>query len=225
MIAPHGRRTAALARTATACAVLALGGGAAWAQKGGGSAVLPGANGKQPINIEAVKLDYFDKEQKLVYTGGVVATQGDARLKASVLTIFLAPKGQAGANAGAGGGGSTGGSTSQVQRMLAAGPVTLLQRDQTGTGDSGVYDKAANTVVLTGNVTLAQGPNVTKGDKLTYDLKSGQAVVTGRVKSMFQPEDREATAAASPAAGGEPAAESPVRHTGRKGAGGAAVSR
>lgn len=162
-----------------AAIVFAMLAGHAVAQKARTGAILPGGNSNKPINIEAVKLDYFDKEQKLIYTGSVVATQGDAKLKASTLTIFLAPKS---ANAGL-----AGSSTNQVQRMLAAGPVTLVQRDQVGTGDSGVYDKGQNTVVLTGNVTLSQGPNVTKGDRLVYDLKSGQAVVTGRVKSMFLP--------------------------------------
>ncbi len=145
------------------------------------AALLPGGNSKQPINIEALKLDYFDKEQKLIYTGNVVATQGDSKLKASVLTIFLAPKS----------GDASAPSNNSVQRMLAAGPVVLLQRDQVGTGDNGVYDKASNTVVLTGNVTLSQGPNVTKGEKLIYDLHNGQAVVrggaSGGVKSMFLP--------------------------------------
>lgn len=163
-----------------AVGLLALFGSAA-AQTSTG-AILPGGNSKKPINIEATKLDYFDREQKLIYTGSVIATQGDAKLKASVLTIFLAPK----AAAPAGGAAAT--STNQVQRMLATGPVTLVQRDQVGTGNSGVYDKAQNSVVLTGNVTLSQGPNVTKGDRLTYNLKTGQAIVTGRVKSMFLPE-------------------------------------
>ena len=144
-------------------------------------AILPGGNSGKPINIEAVKLDYFDKEQKLVYTGNVIATQGDSKLKAAVLTIFLAPKSAAAAS------GPPSSGSNQVQRMLATGPVALVQRDQIGTGDSGVYDRALNTVVLNGNVTLSQGPNVTKGDRIVYDLKSGQAVVTGRVKSMFLP--------------------------------------
>ncbi len=149
------------------------------AQKAKSGAILPGGNSGKPINIEAVKLDYFDKEQKLIYTGSVVATQGDSRLKASVLTIFMAPKGGNAASAAG---------SNQVQRMLATGPVTMLQRNQIGTGDNAVYDRTTNSVVLTGNVVLSQGPNVTKGDKLTYDLKSGQAVVTGRrVMSMFLP--------------------------------------
>ena len=146
-------------------------------------AVLPGGDSGKPINIEAVKLDYFDKEQKLIYTGNVVAVQGDSKLKSSVLTIYLKPN-------TAGDTQPAQSSTNQVQRMLAKGPVTLLQRDQVGTGDNGVYDKTMDTVVLTGNVTLSQGPNVTKGDRLVYDLKSGQAVVTGsHVTSMFLPSD------------------------------------
>ena len=164
------------------------------------AAILPGGNSKQPINIEASKLDYFDKEQKLIYTGNVVATQGDSKLKASVLTIFLTPK-------GADKGGDAAPSNNSVQRMLASGPVVLVQRDQVGTGDNGVYDKASDTVILTGNVTLSQGPNVTKGEKLIYDLHSGQAVVrggaSGGVKSMFLPSS----------GGGTAEAEAPVKKT------------
>lgn len=150
-------------------------------------AVLPGGDSGKPINIDATKLDYFDKEQKLIYTGNVVAVQGDSKLKATVLTIFLTPK-KAGETQPAQS------STNQMTRMLATGPVTLMQRDQIGTGDNGVYDKTLNTVVLTGNVTLSQGPNVTTGGQLVYDLKTGQAVVTPGaagtpVHSMFIPSD------------------------------------
>ena len=89
--------------------------------------------------------------------------------------------------------------------MVAAGPVTMVQKDQVGTGDNAVYDKAADTVVLSGNVVLTQGENVTKGDKLVYDLKSGHATVTGkRVSGMF----KTGNDTASPSAGtdGEDAA-------------------
>jgi lipopolysaccharide export system protein LptA len=149
------------------------------AQNTHSSAVLPGGNSKQPISIQSESLDYFDKEQKLVYSGNVVAAQGESKLKCSVLTIFLPPKtGAQGAPT----------ATGQVQHMDAAGPVTLVSKDQVGTGDHGVYDKPSDTVVLSGNVTLSQGPNVTKGDKLVYNLKTGQAKVTGaHVVSMFQP--------------------------------------
>lgn len=143
--------------------------------------VLPGGNSKEPINIDAAKLDYFDKEQKLVYTGDVVATQGDSTLKATALVLYLSPKSGAADQPG------VPSSSSQLRRMEASGPVTLVSKGQVGTGDSGIYEKAQNAVYLIGNVTLTQGPNVTKGDKLVYDLTTGQAVVTGHVKSMFMP--------------------------------------
>jgi lipopolysaccharide export system protein LptA len=174
-------RLSILAVPIMALAVLFCPGGApAFAQKTRTGAILPGGNSKEPVNIDASKLDYFDKEQKLVYSGNVVATQGESKLKATTLVIYLTPK-EAGESSGAPS------SSSQVRRMEAAGPVTVISKDQIGTGDSGVYEKSENKIYLTGNVTLSQGPNVTKGDKLVYDLTSNQAAVTGRVKSMFLP--------------------------------------
>ncbi len=145
-------------------------------------AFLPGSKSKDPVNIDAAKLDYYDKEQKLVYTGNVVAVQGESKLLTPQLVIFLMPKDDSN-----GGSGTPSSTNNQVRRMEASGPVTMTSKDQVGTGDSGVYVKAENKVYLYGNVTLTQGPNVTKGDKLVYDLNTSQAVVTGKVRSLFLP--------------------------------------
>jgi len=147
--------------------------------------VLPGASPKDPLNIDAGKLDYFDKEQKLVYSGSVIVVNGPSTLKASRIVIQLDKKGEAPA----------GGATSdRVKHIDADGPVTLVSRDQTGTGDHGSYDKAENKVYLTGHVTLSQGENVTRGEKLVYDVTTGQAVVDpgpgGRVRSIFTPKEK-----------------------------------
>ncbi|WP_131196148.1 LptA/OstA family protein [Lichenihabitans psoromatis] len=171
--------------------------------------LLPGANSKDPVSVDAGKLDYFDKEQKLVYTGEVVAKQGDSTLRASVLTIFLNRSAKSTAAAGsaeekpaaapatplpqdAATVASPLASSNSVRRMEAKGPVTIISKDQVGTGDNGVYDKAENKITLVGNVTLSQATNVIKGDKLVYDMTSGQAQVSsgqtlGRVKSVFTP--------------------------------------
>ncbi len=132
-----------------------------------------------PINIVAAQLDYFDKQQKLIYSGNVVATRGDTILKTPRLTVFLAPKGP---------GATKTSSSDRVRRMEAVGPVTLISKDQVATGDSGIYQKGENKVYLDGNVRLTQGPNVTLGDHIVYDLKTTQAVVTGNVRSLFVPD-------------------------------------
>ena len=156
------------------------------AQKRRASAIIPGGNAKAPISINAGRLDFFEKESKLVYSGGVVAQQGNASLKASKLTIFLAK--DAVKTAQGGGGASSG---DQVRRMVAAGPVTIRSKDQVGTGNQGIYDKAKNVVYLIGNPVLTQGPNITKGGpkaRLVYDLNNGRARISGgRVTSILVP--------------------------------------
>jgi len=134
-----------------------------------------------PINIVAAQLDYYDKDQKLVYTGNVVAVRGDTTLKTPRLTVFLAPK-QHGPQA------QKVSSSDRIRRMEAVGPVTLISKDQVARGDTGVYQKADDKVYLDGNVSLTQGPNVTLGDHIVYDLHTTEAVVTGHVRSLFLPD-------------------------------------
>jgi lipopolysaccharide export system protein LptA len=136
----------------------------------------------KPINIDAAKLDYYDKEQKLIYTGNVVAVQGDVTLKTPQLVVFLTPK-----EADAPNGPPS--SASQMRRWEASGPCTLISKDEIGTGDSGRFEKAENKFYLDGNVTLTQGDYITKGDHAVHDLDTGRSVVTGHVRSMFPPKN------------------------------------
>lgn len=156
------------------------------AGKGRSGGILPGASAKDPLNIDAGKLDYFDQDQKLVYSGSVIVTNGPSTLKATRLTILLEGKGAT----------EGGASNDRVKHIEADGPVTLVSKDQVGTGDHGTYDKADNKVYLTGNVTLTQGDNIVKGDRLVYDVTSGVATVQGssqqggRVRSTFTPKNQ-----------------------------------
>lgn len=171
------------------CAVAVLAGAPVLAQTGArpSGPLIPGGDSKAPISINADKLEYFDKEKKLVYSGDVLAKQGAATLKASTLVILL-NQNDTPADAKSGVGALPSGGSQDVRRMDAAGPVTIIQNDQVGIGDSGIYDKAANKVYLIGHVSLSQGTNITKGDKLTYDLTTSQAQIEGgRVQSIFTP--------------------------------------
>lgn len=160
-----------------------------------GSPVLPGGNSRAPIQIDAAKLEYFDKEQRLVYSGGVLAKQGDASLKASTLTIFFTKeedgKASSSASKTASAANALGGGDNQVRRMEAAGPVTITNKTQVGTGDRGVYDRVENKVYLIGNPVLTEGPHIVRGNQqsqLIYDLTSGRAQITGgRVQSLITP--------------------------------------
>lgn len=153
--------------------------------KGRTSGILPGASAKDPLNIDADALDFFDKEQKLVYSGGVIVTNGPSTLKASRLIILLEGKG-AGAAVG----------NDRVRHIDAEGPVTMVSKDQIATGDRGSYDKAENKVYLIGNVTITQGESVVHGERAVYDVASGAATIQagpsqgGRVRSTFTPKEQ-----------------------------------
>ena len=169
---------------------LALAAPAAAQKAATGALMLPGGKSHEPVNINADKLEYFDKEQKAVYSGNVAVTQGEATMKCSTLTIYMTKGDKAGESAGetaalAG--------NSDVSRMEAAGPVTIIQKDQTGSGDSGLYERAANRVTLSGHARLKQGPNSTTGDRIVYSIVEGRAIVEGNVKSFLVPGSPPAT--------------------------------
>ena len=148
-----------------------------------GAGILPGACAQAAYTVDAGKLDYLEKDNKLVYSGDVIATQGQTKIKGSTMTIYLD---KSGAN----------GSERQMRRIEMKGPVTVLQNGKIGIGDQGLYDKAENKWYLLGNVTLTEGTDVTQGDKLIYDLGNSTALVDagkqGRVKSVFTPKDSSA---------------------------------
>lgn len=152
--------------------------------------------GKGPIKIDADRLDVFDKENKAVFAGNVVAVQSDSTIRCSSLTVHYKrdkdkdpgkateadaekPKD---ANALAGNG---------IRKVECAGPVTVSQKDQVATGDNAVFDQEAKRIILTGNVVLSQCQNVTRGSRLVYDMATGRAnmdpVAGGRVSAMFVP--------------------------------------
>jgi lipopolysaccharide export system protein LptA len=175
-----------------------------------GPTLLPGSSSHEPINIAADKLDYFDKQQKAVYTGNVIAIQGETRLNATELTILFDKKsGDSKAEAKPAAG--PGGANSSMRRMEGKGPIAITNKDQVGTGDSLVYDKPENKFYLIGNVALSQGENVTRGDKLVYDLNTGQAVVSskGRVHSLIVPGDQPKPGTPAPGTSGAPAKPAP----------------
>jgi lipopolysaccharide export system protein LptA len=157
-----------------------------------------GTNNKEPIKIDADRLDVFDKEQRAVFTGSVVAVQGESTIKCTELTVLYDQRGQAKpgqANPGQGmpmtGAAAAGPGEGAIRKIDCKGPVTIVSRTQTATGDNATFDRTANRILLTGNVALSDGPNVTLGERIVYDMNSGVANVEtkpgGRVRAMFVP--------------------------------------
>ncbi|GJE01535.1 LptA/OstA family protein [Methylobacterium isbiliense] len=156
---------------------------------------------KDPIKIDADRLDVFDRENKAIFAGNVVAVQGESTIRCSSMTVHY----QRNRDRDAGGREPPKGAeakpaetkpadpadTGAIRQVVCAGPVTVVSKDQVATGDNAVFDKVANRVVVTGNVVLSQCQNVTRGSRLVYDMNTGRAnmdpTAGGRVSAMFVP--------------------------------------
>ena len=154
-----------------------------------------GGDSKEPIKIDANKLDVLDKDNKAVFSGNVVAVQGETTVRCSVMTVFYEGRGQGGAPRPAQPAAQSQGQGNDgaIKRIECSGPVTVVSKTQAATSDNAVFDRANNQVIMTGNVALNDGPNITRGDRLVYNTQTGIANVTssGRVQGYFVPNQGE----------------------------------
>jgi lipopolysaccharide export system protein LptA len=164
-------------------------------------------NRDEPVHIEAATLEVRDKDKVATFSGDVKVVQGDTSMKCKTLVVFYdqegdkAPKNAAAKNAapktakpmqaanpGPGG-------EQKIRRLEARGSVVVTSKEQTATGQLGIFDMPTNTVTLTGDVVMTQGQNVLRGDKLVVNLSSGVSRVEssqagrGRVQGLFVPSD------------------------------------
>lgn len=147
-------------------------------------------NRDKPIHIDAASLEMRDKDKAATFSGNVKVVQGDTTMLCKTLVVFYDNTPAAGSGKPAMKA-STPGPTgsSSIRRLEAKGGVTVTQKDQTVTGDRGVFDMRANTVTMLGNVLLTKEKNVLRGDRLIVDLTSGVSRVesdSGRVQGVFQ---------------------------------------
>lgn len=194
---------ACLAATAFAAAAQQRTGSTGPADSGGS---VPNAlqgfqqNRGQPVQIEAARLEVRDKQKIATFTGNVKVVQGDTIMRCKTLVVYYEPKPEdAQSSAQSAQASATGmraaqpgpGGSQQISRLEAKGNVIVTQKDQTATGDTGLFDMRANTVTLISNVVVSQGQNVLRGERLVVDLTTGVSRVdagssSGPVRMLIQ---------------------------------------
>ena len=145
-------------------------------------ALTPGQS-NQPIEITSDALEVLQPKNQAIFTGKVVAIQGDTRLRSERMVVHYRQKGgtsapaqpQADANA-----------MGAVYKIEAEGNVFLATPKETAKGTRGVYDVDAHEIHLFNNVVLTQGQNVLKGDALVYNLETGRSQMQGAAQAAPQ---------------------------------------
>jgi lipopolysaccharide export system protein LptA len=153
--------------------------------------------GDAPIEITSNQTEYLQNEGRGVYTGNVVATQGDSRLTTDKLTMVCS-------RAKPVAGSAEGQACEAMEQLIAEGNVYYTVPDAKIRGDRAEYDYPSDTITITGDVILSRGvEGVVRGTKVVYKVGEGRSVITAganRVTSIFTPAKKD------PANGNPPAA-------------------
>ena len=132
------------------------------------------AERRQPLTIDADRMERLGKESLVIFTGNVVARHDSSVQYADRMEIYLDEKGD------------------RVLRSVSTGGVRVITRDcRTATATRAEYLDLEQRVVLIGNARVWQDDNVVSGDTITIDLSQDRSVVQGgkqeRVKAVFYP--------------------------------------
>ena len=154
-----------------------------------GTASTLGLEAERPIAVNADTFAADLQGESGTYSGNVVVTQGQVKLRADEVTV-AAPGGRA-------------------TRMEANGNVVVDTPSGTAVGNSAVYDVVAQIVTLSGDVALTNNNNIMRGSSLVVEVETGRARLTGsgdtaqngtsgRVQGLFVPQQGSGTATGNP---------------------------
>ncbi|GAB6271944.1 hypothetical protein KN63_03535 [Smithella sp. F21] len=163
----------------------------AWAQIGLNQKNMLRKN--EPIEIVSDKMEAFQANRMVVFSGNAVATQGDVKVQADRLSIYYKESGakkekkekleveQAG----------------DLEKIVLKGHVVITQKDILATGDEAVYYQDTAQFVMTGNPVLQQEKTVIKGCKVTIQVDENRGKVeqctaenSGRVTAVIHPQKK-----------------------------------
>jgi lipopolysaccharide export system protein LptA len=130
---------------------------------------------KIPAFASANRMTYSDKERKVHYDGAVRSRQGEDRIEADSIDVYLMKE------------------TNEVERMVAEGNVRMFQPGRKGVGDKLVYTAQDERAVLTGRAArvdddekgTVMGAELTlysRDDRISVQSQQG----AGRVRSTHR---------------------------------------
>jgi len=110
-----------------------------------GRAGSSGFNSNSPVDVQADRIEVQDRADRAIFSGNVVATQGNMTMNAARVTVVY-----------------TNNNGVDVQRMEATGGVRLRTPTETATGNVGLYDVNRRLVTLIGVLSTHCEPAIVK---------------------------------------------------------------
>jgi len=130
-----------------------------------------------PITIKSNDLAADNKGKTAVFTGKVVAKQGDVTIFCDRMTVYY------------------GNTQGDVDKIEADGNVRIVQENRTGAAAHAVYESKLGRITLTGgSPKVMQGADTVSGETITYFIDDERSSVTGgRVEAVIHPKPKNET--------------------------------
>lgn len=131
-----------------------------------------------PITVKSNEMTADNKGKTAVFSGKVVAKQGDVTIFSDRLVVNYAEI------------------NGEVDKVEAYGNVRIVQLNRTGFADQAVYDSGTGRIVLTGTPRVVQGGDSISGKVITYFVDDDKSDVSSggdpkaRVEAIINPPER-----------------------------------
>lgn len=122
----------------------------------------------KPIDITSSQLEANLKSHVVVFSGNVVAKQGNVVLYCNKLTAYYDEKNKS------------------ITRIIATGDVKITRKDMIATGNEAVFDNVNKLLTLSGSPRMWQAKNIIEGTKIVFYLGTDKVFVEG-AKSLYTP--------------------------------------
>lgn len=131
-----------------------------------------------PITVKSNEMTADNKGKTAIFSGKVVAKQGDITIYSDKLVVNYADK------------------NGEVETVEALGNVRIVQQNRTGFADKAVYDSRNSRIILTGAPRVVQGGDSISGKVITYYVDDEKSDVSSggdpkeRVEAVINPPAR-----------------------------------
>lgn len=123
-------------------------------------------NSRAPVEYDAGRMELQDKQNRVVFMGGVTVTQAGLTVRSDRMLVNYSNEDRL-----------------SIDRITATGSVNVARGSETARGDVAIYDLGRNIITMAGNVSLRRGADTLNGGRLVINLNSGISSVDGRAAS------------------------------------------
>ncbi len=140
----------------------------------------------QPLRITSQQLEADNKNQVILFTGNIIARQGDMVIHADAARVYYEKREEG----------------NEVREIVATGNVKIHQGDRVATAQKAQFLNGEQKIILTGQPRVWQGKDMVSGEKITVLLEEDKSLVESgpdrRVEVILYPKGEASKAKGKP---------------------------